>query len=60
MGRNMRDNLAPMSWERQVFAIPNEGHHNCARLVLNATSFQPTQAYSSQSRFFPHSWLDLA
>jgi len=41
MGRNVRDNLAPTAWERQMFAIPNEGHHNCARFALKPTSFQP-------------------
>jgi hypothetical protein len=45
----MRDNLAPMSWERQVFAIPNEGHHNRALFVLKPTSLQLNPACSSQS-----------
>jgi hypothetical protein len=30
----------------------SEMHHNCARFVLKPTSFQPTQAYSSQSSSF--------
>jgi hypothetical protein len=33
---------------------------NCAHFVLNSNSLQLTQAYSSQSRFFRSSWLDLA
>jgi hypothetical protein len=52
VGRNVRDDLAHMSWERQVFAIPNEGHHNCAHFVLNSTSLQLIPAYSTQSSGF--------
>ncbi len=33
---------------------------DCAHFVLNSTSLQLTQAYSSQTRFFRSSWLDLA
>jgi hypothetical protein len=52
VSRNVRDDLVHMSWERQVFAIPNEGHHICACFVLKPTSLHPTQAYSSQNSSF--------
>jgi hypothetical protein len=35
-------------------------NQNCAHFVLNSTSLQLIPAYSSQSRFFRNSWLDLA
>ena len=57
MGRNVRDHLAPMSWDCQVCAIPNEGHHNGAHFVLYGTSLQLIQAYSSQRSFSSNSWL---
>lgn len=53
VGRNVRDDLAHMSWARQVFAILNESHHDCVHFVVNSTSLQLIAAYSSQSSHFP-------
>ncbi len=37
-------------WQKST--DPSEVHDNCAHFVLNSTSFQLTQAYSSQSSLF--------